>query len=77
MACLEKGIDLDLILEKWHVSQLEELDGDSAQQVREWLTGQQPERSPLRATSDEQLGAHFRRPTAAQCYDGRTKSLYA
>ncbi len=40
LGCLEKEIDLELILEKWQVSRLEELDGDSAQQVREWLKGQ-------------------------------------
>ena len=38
--CLEKGIDLELILQKWQVSRLEELDGARAQQVREWLKGQ-------------------------------------
>jgi hypothetical protein len=40
LTCLEKEIDLELILQKWQVSQLEELDGASAQQVREWLKGQ-------------------------------------
>ncbi len=40
LSCLEKEIDLELILEKWQVKQLEELDGDSAQQVQEWLKGQ-------------------------------------
>jgi hypothetical protein len=40
LICLEKEIDLELILEKWQVSRLEELDIDSAQQVREWLKGQ-------------------------------------
>jgi hypothetical protein len=38
--CLEKGIDLELILEKWQVSRLEELDADSAQHVQEWLADQ-------------------------------------
>jgi hypothetical protein len=40
LTCQEKEIDLELILEKWQVSRLEELDGPSAQQVQEWLTGQ-------------------------------------
>ncbi len=40
LTCLEKGIDLELILDKWQVSRLEELDGPSAQRVREWLKGQ-------------------------------------
>ena len=38
--CLDKEIDLELILEKWQVSNLEELDGASAQRVQEWLKGQ-------------------------------------
>jgi hypothetical protein len=40
LTCLEKEIDLELILAKWQVRQLEELDGTGAQQVREWLQGQ-------------------------------------
>ena len=40
LTCLEKKIDLELILGKWQVSRLEELDGPSAQQVQEWLKGQ-------------------------------------
>jgi hypothetical protein len=40
LTCLEKEIDLELILHKWQVGQLEELDGVSAHQVREWLEGQ-------------------------------------
>jgi hypothetical protein len=40
LTSLEKEIELELILEKWQVSQLEELDGPSAQQVQEWLKGQ-------------------------------------
>lgn len=40
LTCLEKKINLELILSKWQVSRLEELDGASAQQVREWLKGQ-------------------------------------
>jgi len=40
LTCLEKEIELEVILEKWQVSRLEELDGPSAQQVQEWLTGQ-------------------------------------
>ena len=40
LTCLEKEIELEVILEKWQVSQLEELDGPGAQQVREWLKGQ-------------------------------------
>ena len=40
LTCLEKEIELELILEKWQVSRLEELDGASAQQVQEWLKGQ-------------------------------------
>jgi hypothetical protein len=40
LTCLNKKIDRELILEKWQVSRLEELDGPSAQQVQEWLKGQ-------------------------------------
>ena len=40
LTCLEKEIELEVILEKWQVSNLEELDGPSAQRVREWLKGQ-------------------------------------
>ena len=40
LECLEKGIDIELILQQWQVSQLEELDADNACQVREWLAGQ-------------------------------------
>ena len=38
--CLEKEIEQELILQKWQVSRLEELDGASTQQVQEWLKGQ-------------------------------------
>jgi hypothetical protein len=38
--CLEKEIVLELILQKWQVSRLEELDGPRVQQVQEWLKGQ-------------------------------------
>jgi hypothetical protein len=38
--CLKKGTGLELILAKWQVSRLEELDGPSAQRVQEWLKGQ-------------------------------------
>jgi hypothetical protein len=40
LTCLGKKIDLELILEKWQVSRLEELDEAGAQQVQEWLKGQ-------------------------------------
>jgi hypothetical protein len=40
LTCLEKEIDLELILQKWQVSRLEELDGPRALQVQEWLKGQ-------------------------------------
>jgi hypothetical protein len=40
LTCLEKEIELEVILEKWQVSPLEELDGPSSQQVRDWLKGQ-------------------------------------
>jgi hypothetical protein len=40
LGCLDKGVDLELILQKWQVSRLEELDGARAQQVQEWLQGQ-------------------------------------
>ena len=40
LTCLEKEIKLEVILERWQVSRLEELDGASAQQVQEWLKGQ-------------------------------------
>ena len=38
--CLDKGVDLELILQQWQLSQMEELDGAGAQQVQEWLEGQ-------------------------------------
>jgi hypothetical protein len=37
LACLDKGIDPELIFQQWQVSNLEELDGASAQQVQGWL----------------------------------------
>ena len=40
LGCLDKGVDLELILQQWQVSRLEELDTDRAQQVLEWLEGQ-------------------------------------
>ena len=40
LACLDKGIDLELIFQQWQVSNLEELDGASAQQVQGWLESQ-------------------------------------
>ena len=40
LTCLEKKIDLELILQKWQISRLEELDGAGVQQVQEWLKGQ-------------------------------------
>jgi hypothetical protein len=40
MACLEKDIDMDLILKEQRVSSLEELDYDRAQQLVEWLKSQ-------------------------------------
>ncbi|MGA9754255.1 MAG: hypothetical protein WBV23_03850, partial [Desulfobaccales bacterium] len=40
LGCLDKGIDLELILHQWQVSQLEELDAESAQQVRKWMEDQ-------------------------------------
>ena len=41
--CMEKEIELELILQKWQASSLEELDGASAQQMQEWLKGQYSE----------------------------------
>jgi hypothetical protein len=38
--CLDKGIDLELILAQWQVSRLEDLEADQVQQVLEWLKGQ-------------------------------------
>jgi len=38
--CLEKRIDLQLILQQWQLGQLEELDYEGALQVKEWLAGQ-------------------------------------
>ena len=38
-ATLEKGIDLELILQKWQVSRLEDLDAHQVRQVQEWLNG--------------------------------------
>jgi hypothetical protein len=40
LGCLEKGVDLEAILQQWQVNRLEELDHDSAQQVLEWLESQ-------------------------------------
>ena len=40
IGCLEKGIDIDIILEDQRVSQLEELDYGSAQKVQEWIENQ-------------------------------------
>ena len=38
--CLDKGIDLELILAQWQVSRLEDLGEDQVKQVQEWLQGQ-------------------------------------
>ncbi len=38
--CLEKGIDLAVILEQWQVSQLEDLEEHQVHQVQEWLQSQ-------------------------------------
>jgi hypothetical protein len=40
LTCLEKKIDLELIIQKWQISQLEELEGPSTQQGWEWIKGQ-------------------------------------
>jgi hypothetical protein len=40
LGCLNKGVDLELILQKRQVSRLEELGGASAQKVQEWLKDQ-------------------------------------
>jgi hypothetical protein len=40
LGCLDKGVDLELILGLGQISRLEELDGPRAQQIREWLKGQ-------------------------------------
>lgn len=40
VAYLEKGVDLELILQQWQISSLEELTEESAQQVRAWLERQ-------------------------------------
>ncbi len=40
LACAEKDIDLSLILQGHHVSQLEELDHDHAEVVLNWIEGQ-------------------------------------
>ena len=39
-ATLEKGIDLELILQQWQVSRLEDLDDRQVHQVQEWLKSQ-------------------------------------
>jgi len=39
-ACLEKGVDLDVILQQWQVNRLEDLEEEGAQQVKEWLKSQ-------------------------------------
>ena len=38
--CLDKGIDLELILQQWQVSELEDLDDHQVNQVQEWLEKQ-------------------------------------
>jgi hypothetical protein len=40
LGCLDKGVDLEAILQQWQVNRLEELDGDSAEQVLKWLESQ-------------------------------------
>jgi len=40
LGCLDKGIEVELIFQQWHLSRLEDLDGDRAQEVLEWLEGQ-------------------------------------
>jgi hypothetical protein len=40
LGCTEKGIDIDMVLQDHQVSQLEELDFDSADAVRKWLESQ-------------------------------------
>jgi hypothetical protein len=40
LGCLEKGVDLEAILQQWQVKRLEELDHDGAQRVLEWLESQ-------------------------------------
>jgi len=39
-ACLDKGIDLEVIYEQWQVRDLEDLEEDQVQQVQEWLQSQ-------------------------------------
>jgi hypothetical protein len=39
-ACLDKGIDLELILQQWQVERLEDLGEDQIHQVQEWLRHQ-------------------------------------
>jgi hypothetical protein len=38
--CLDKGIDLELILQQWQVDRLEDLDEHQVRQVQEWLKDQ-------------------------------------
>ena len=38
--CLDKGIDLELILQQWQVDKLEDLDDHQVNQVQEWLEKQ-------------------------------------
>jgi hypothetical protein len=38
--CLDKGIDLELVLQQWQVSKLEHLDADQIHQVQKWLERQ-------------------------------------
>ena len=40
LTCLEKGIDLELILLQWQVSKLEDLDTNQVHQVQKWLESQ-------------------------------------
>jgi hypothetical protein len=40
LTCLEKGIDLELILRQWQVDKLEDLDDHQVHQVQEWLKSQ-------------------------------------
>lgn len=38
--CLEKGIDLELILQQWQVDQREDLVDEQLNRVQEWLRNQ-------------------------------------
>ena len=50
--CLDKGIDLELILQQWQVDELEDLDENQVNQVQEWLEKQNVRETGTGCTKD-------------------------